>query len=163
MASMFNPTSDFYGSKKSKTTAGQSILGNKRPQPMKLKDPVFDPNRQVLYRNFHEIGLKFKVVYLVEISRNKHKIFVILFPNFERPDIYMHTILSYKIGEKLLSYVDNIFEEFIKTIDVKFGKIVMKNYHTRPRNLPPRPQVHEYVNSMFTTTNRLLEEVPLPE
>ena len=108
----------------------------KRPKPMKMADPMFDPNRQVLYRNFHEIGGNFKVVYLVEISRSKHKFFLILFPNFEKPSIYLNIILSYKIGEKLLSYVNNVFEDFIQTIDVRYGNIVLQNYHTRPKNEP---------------------------
>ena len=57
---------------------------------MVLKDPMIDPKRKVMYRNFHEIGECFKVVYLVEISRNDKKMFVILFPNYEKPDMFLH-------------------------------------------------------------------------
>jgi hypothetical protein len=52
-----------------------------------------DPKRKVLYRNFHNIS---GVIYLVEISRNPIKVFVILFPNFEVPDIFIHEIMHEK-------------------------------------------------------------------
>lgn len=38
--------------------------------------------RSVLYRNFHAVS---DTVYLVEISRDKRKIFVLLFANYENP------------------------------------------------------------------------------
>lgn len=49
-----------------------------------------DPKRKVLYRNFHSVDGK---IYLVEISRNQHKVFVMLYPNFEVPDIFIHEII----------------------------------------------------------------------
>lgn len=52
-----------------------------------------DPKRKVLYRNFHDVS---GTIYLVEISRNALKVFILLFPNFEAPDIY----LSETIAEK---------------------------------------------------------------
>ena len=52
-----------------------------------------DMSRQVLYRNFHMIN---EVVYLVEISRNPKKVFILLFPNFERPDEYIQELLTDK-------------------------------------------------------------------
>jgi hypothetical protein len=61
----------------------------KRPQAMFIKNPSFfniDDKRKVMYRNFHEIS---GVVYLCEISRNEKKVFVLLFPNFEKPDIFI--------------------------------------------------------------------------
>lgn len=96
---------------------------------MHIKDPLIDPCRKVLYRNFHEIETKFKIVYLVEISRNKNKFFILLFPNYEQPEMFLNQILSYKIGEKLLSLVNNNLIKFIKTFDIKFGKLVLENYH----------------------------------
>lgn len=98
---------------------------------MTIKDQSIDPKRKVLYRNFHEIGTRFRVVYLVEISKTKNKFYIILFPNFEEPSIFVHIELCYKIGERLLFLQDNIFENFIKTIDIKFGKIVLENYHKK--------------------------------
>ena len=61
----------------------------KRPQAMYIKNPTFhniDEKRKVMYRNFHEIT---GVVYLCEISRNEKKVFILLFPNFEKPDIFI--------------------------------------------------------------------------
>ena len=52
-----------------------------------------DPKRKVLYRNFHEIS---GTVYLIEISRNALKVFIILFPNFEVPEIYIYEIMQEK-------------------------------------------------------------------
>ena len=96
---------------------------------MAIKDPLVDPARKVLYRNFHKVGSKFSVVYLVEISRNKNKIFILLFPNYEKPEMFIHQVINSKIGERLLALEDNVFEKFISTFDIKFGKLVIKNYH----------------------------------
>lgn len=52
-----------------------------------------DPKRKVLYRNFHDVDGK---IYLVEISRNNIKVFILLFPNFEAPDIYISEIMPEK-------------------------------------------------------------------
>ena len=36
------------------------------------------------------------VVYLVEVSRNEKKVFCILFPNFEVPEVFHSCVLSEK-------------------------------------------------------------------
>jgi len=66
-----------------------------------------DPKRKVLYRNFHDID---GTIYLVEISRNALKVFVVLFPNFEMPDIYLCQTLHEKVAQKLMADSDNMFE-----------------------------------------------------
>ena len=82
-------------------------------------------SRQVLYRNFHQID---DVVYLVEISRNPKKVYILLFPNFERPDEYIQEILTDKQATKLMSECGNIFENFIASFYVKFNKFL---FHPR--------------------------------
>ena len=57
-----------------------------------------DGKRNVLYRNFHEIG---RDVYLVEISRTPKKIVILLFPNYEKPDEYISEFLTEKQASKL--------------------------------------------------------------
>ena len=59
-----------------------NIVAKKRPTPLNVgnQNQAIDPKRKVLYRNFHEINSK---IYLVELSRNKQKVFILLFPNFE--------------------------------------------------------------------------------
>ena len=52
-----------------------------------------DPKRKVLYRNFHSID---GTIYLIEISRNALKVFILLFPNFEAPDIFLSEIMAEK-------------------------------------------------------------------
>jgi hypothetical protein len=52
-----------------------------------------DRKRKVLYRNFHDID---GTIYLVEISRNALKVFILLFPNFETPDIFIYEIMAEK-------------------------------------------------------------------
>jgi hypothetical protein len=69
---------------------------------MYIKNPEFfgiDGKRKVMYRNFHDIS---GMVYLCEISRNDKKVFILLFPNFERSDIFISEFLSEKIFQKLL-------------------------------------------------------------
>ena len=64
---------------------------------MQIKNSLFagsDQKRKVLYRNFHNIS---GIIYLVEISRTAKKVYIILFPNFEKPDIFIYEALSDKI------------------------------------------------------------------
>ena len=85
-----------------------------------------DMTRQVLYRNFHMIG---DTVYLVEISRNPKKVFILLFPNFEQPTEYMEELLTDKQATKLMAESGNIFENFIANFYVKFGKLQIRGFH----------------------------------
>ncbi len=52
-----------------------------------------DPKRKVLYRNFHNID---GTIFLVEISRNALKVFIVLYPNFEAPDLFLSEIMAEK-------------------------------------------------------------------
>ena len=73
-----------------------NIVAKRRPPSMPIKNfeaHGIDPKRKVLYRNFHDIQ---GTVYLVEISRNALKVFILLFPNFEIPDIYLCEIMPEK-------------------------------------------------------------------
>lgn len=72
-----------------------NIIAKKRPPPMNIgyNEKGIDMKRHVLYRNFHQIE---DTVYLVEISRNPKKVFIILFPNFERPDENVQEVLTDK-------------------------------------------------------------------
>ena len=88
-----------------------------------------DMTRQVLYRNFHMVG---ETVYLVEISRNPKKVFILLFPNFEQPTEYIQEILSDKQATKLMSDSGNIFENLIASFYVKFGKLQIRGFHNKP-------------------------------
>jgi len=85
--------------------------------------------RKVLYRNFHVIN---DIVYLVEISRNTKKVFILLFENFERRDDYIQEILTDKQATKLMAECGNIFENFIMNFFVKFGKLQIRGFHGKP-------------------------------
>ena len=80
-------THDF-SSKKSEQTSNLkpiNIIAKKRPPPLNIgyNDLGVQEKRNVLYRNFHEISGR---IYLVEISRSKKKVFILLFENFENPN-----------------------------------------------------------------------------
>ena len=79
-----------------------------------------DPKRKVLYRNFHSIEEK---IYLVEISRNQLKVFILLFPNFEAPDIFIHEVIYEKKAQKLMVDSNNMFETLIGKFKVVFNKL----------------------------------------
>lgn len=115
---------DFDGSGPNKI----NIVAKKRPPPMMIgyNEAGIDMTRQVLYRNFHSIN---DVVYLVEISRNPKKVFVLLFPNFEKPEEYVQEILTDKQATKLMAECGNIFENFIGNFYVKFGKLQIRGFH----------------------------------
>lgn len=72
-----------------------SIIAKRRPPAMQItyNEDGIDPKRQVLYRNFHDID---GVLYLVEISRNSKKVFILLFPNFENPEIFKSCVMAEK-------------------------------------------------------------------
>lgn len=84
-------TSDIDGSGPNKI----NIVAKRRPPPMNIgyNGCGIDLTRQVLYRNFHMIN---DIVYLVEISRNPKKVFILLFANFEEPEKYIQEILTDK-------------------------------------------------------------------
>lgn len=84
--------------------------------------------RAVLYRNFHEISGK---VYLIEISRDKKKVFILMFENFEQPTKFIAEALSEKVASKLMNDNDNLFENLITTFTVKFEKLRIAGYHTK--------------------------------
>lgn len=94
------------------------------------------PNRQVLYRDFHETS---GLMYLIEISKHKQKVFVHLFKNFEMPRINLAQALPIKVAMKLLKDCDNSFVLFVDLICVKYNKIVIKGYHTWPKQVLSSP------------------------
>lgn len=79
-----------------------------------------DAKRQVLYRNFHEVS---GIIYLIEISRNPKKVFILLFANFEKPHEYLNEILTEKQAMKLMNECGNVFENFVNTFYIKFNKL----------------------------------------
>lgn len=78
-----------------------NIVAKKRPPPLKIgfNEHGVKDKRKVLYRNFHEISGK---IFLVEISRSKLKVFVMLFENFENPTNFIIEVLQEKVAHKLL-------------------------------------------------------------
>ena len=106
-----------------------NIVAKKRPPSMPIKNHEefgIDPKRKVLYRNFHEIEKK---IYLVEISRNAHKVFIILFPNFEAPDIFISEVIPEKKAQKLMTDNNNMFEDLVAQFYIKYGKLQIAGYH----------------------------------
>jgi hypothetical protein len=88
------------------------IVAKRRPPPMKIgfNEHGIKDKRKVLYRNFHKISGK---IYLVEISRSKLKVFVLLFENFEIPTNFIVEVLQEKVAHKLLQDNNNRFEHFV--------------------------------------------------
>lgn len=106
-----------------------NIVAKKRPPSMPIKNFAehgIDPKRKVLYRNFHDID---GVIYLVEISRNALKVFILLFPNFEAPDIFLFESMAEKKAQKLMTESNNMFEELVTKFHVKHGRLQIQGYH----------------------------------
>jgi hypothetical protein len=83
-------------------------------------DMGIEKDRQVLYRNFHDISGK---IYLVEISRTSKKVFFLLFPNFEKPNNFLLEAMTEKQAMKLMSDSDNSFENIVGRLYIKFGRL----------------------------------------
>ena len=77
------------------------ILAKRRPPPLNIgyNEKGIVPERDVLYRNFHEISGR---IYLVEISRNKMHMFVALLENFEDPSKFIAESIKIKVASKLM-------------------------------------------------------------
>ena len=79
-------------------------------------------------------------MYLIEISRTKKKVFILLFENFENPNKYIAEVLLQKIAMKLMNDCGNLFENFIQKFFIKFGRLQIQGYHNRNnRNMTVNP------------------------
>ena len=56
------------------------------------------------------------------------KVFILLFPNFEAPETYIHYILTEKQTFKLMSESNNMFEEFVKRFYIRFDKLQIDGF-----------------------------------
>jgi len=66
-------------------------------------------------------------------------VFIILFPNFESPEKHLAEVLPEKIAVKLMNEADNLFENFIEKLYLKFGRIQINGFHNRnARTVNPR-------------------------
>lgn len=97
---------------------------------MQIKNSAYhgiDSKRKVMYRNFHDVN---GVIYLCEISRNTKKVFIILFPNFEIPELFIMEVMSEKIFTKLLSDKNYMYDILIgESFSIKYGKLLIRNYN----------------------------------
>lgn len=89
-----------------------------------------EAKRKVLYRNFHQIS---ELIYLVEISRTKMKVFFLLFPNFEIPQNYLDVVLPERVACKMMADCGNSFESLIQRFYVKFDTLQIEEYHNGGR------------------------------
>ena len=79
--------------KKPKAKIGQT--------PIVIQNSAFyniDDTRRVFYRGFHSVS---GVIYLVEMSHNGKRAFVILFPNFENSEKFIFDSVPLKVFTKL--------------------------------------------------------------
>jgi hypothetical protein len=90
------------------------------PLPIGFNTVGMDETRKVLYRNFHEISDN---CYLVEISRNKTKVFLCLFENYATPDVFIVEALPEKLAFSLMARHNNLFEEFVGSFYIVYGKL----------------------------------------
>lgn len=90
------------------------------PIPIGYNELGIDEMRKVLYRNFHEIC---GMVYLVEISRNKTKVFIVLFESYSAPVTFIAETLHEKIAFTLFAKHDYHYPNFIETLYISYGKL----------------------------------------
>ncbi len=119
-------------------TVAVNLIARRHPPPMNIgfNELGIDSKRKVLYRNFHEMSSK---IYLVEISRDQKKVFILLFPDFDKPEEYISEVLTEKIAGKLMKENKNLFEKLIQKFFVKFNKLQIQGYHTHVLQRIPLP------------------------
>jgi hypothetical protein len=58
-------------------------------------------------------------------------VFILLFPNFEQPEIYQSCVLAEKQAQRLMSESNNMFEEFVKRFYIRYGRLQIEGFHTK--------------------------------
>ena len=136
-----------------------NIIAKKRPPPMNIgwNELGIEPKRKVLYRNFHQVDFK---IYLIEISRNTKKVFILLFPNFEQPEQYLSEVFPEKVAMKLMNDNNNLFENLVKNFYVKFNKLQIEGYHGKSflkkhENLSVLKSIEQAANQGFSLDENL--------
>lgn len=127
-----------------KSRRGKRTSKPKPPLAMPVKPGLLqlegiNVNRQVLYRNFHEIkvierqkGLERSQLYLVELTESKdgNKVHIMLFIDHEKPNQYLHVSLTSKQFNKFLNWCFGIHQLFVATfLHVKHDKLWVSGYH----------------------------------
>lgn len=134
------------------------VVSKYRPEPIFVSNAAsgIDNDRKVLYRNIAEVG-NCKSSFLVEISKNKKKLFILLTDPTDKSRKIIHESLSIKIGEKLLVDLDGSFEDFIKTFEIRFGKLWIQKFHgnghDQRKNRSSLPEGRRYYDTFNTYSN----------
>jgi hypothetical protein len=77
-----------------------------------------------------------KKVYLVEISKSKHKLFCVICEDYNNPLKFMGCDIPIHVGNKMIfSECEGDFEKFAKKFFVKFGKLQVTGFHHAQRLL----------------------------
>jgi len=103
-----------------------------------------DEKRKVLYRNFHEIS---DFVYLVEISRNRKQIIIVLFEHYHQQNSFIADTLTEKVAQKLMADNDNNFVTFISQFYIKYGKLQINGFHNKTSPINQKCKVSPLRNS----------------
>lgn len=83
--------------------------------------------RQVIF--YQRVQVKSGLKYWVELSFTKTKVYFILFPKQRDFTDFIDCSLPLKIADKLMKQDANLCAEFVKRIQVKYGKIQISGYH----------------------------------
>lgn len=70
-------------------------------------------------------------MYLVEISQHKTKVFICLFENYSSPDEFIAESFSEKLAFALMAKHDNLFENFVQSFYITYGKLQIEGYNTK--------------------------------
>lgn len=104
------------------------------PLPISYNTLGIDMKRKVLYRNFHEVS---GTVFLIEISRSKTKVFIVLFENYANPDSFIAEALTEKLAFSLMARHGNLYENFVQSFYIAYGKLMIDGYHHKVNEQRP--------------------------
>ena len=93
-----------------------------KPLNVSGPDPI-DNNRVVLWKQYAYFGSDPDTKFLIEISKNKHKFFIVAMNMINNA---YHKLQLYRVqAKKLMRAFDQSFQKLISQLDFKFGKLLI--------------------------------------
>lgn len=95
-------------------------------------------------------------MYLVEVSRNKTKVFCLIFQDYTTPVKFMGQSIPEKIASKIIHDLEYDYGKFVGTFFIKFEKLQIEAYHGMNK-------AHNYLRCSITAPISPVATTPVPQ